>query len=101
MIDHVSLPVSDLAKASAWYEAMLAPLSYTKLVVREGTVGFGKSYPEVWLNLREEIPRSPNPGGHICLRAPSEAAVRAFHAAALAQGCSDDGQPGPRQGAFT
>jgi catechol 2,3-dioxygenase-like lactoylglutathione lyase family enzyme len=40
-------------------------------------------------------------GAHVCLRAPYEAAVRAFHAAALARGGTDGGAPGPRSGAMT
>ncbi len=101
MIDHVSVPVLDLARAGAFYESVLAPLGLTRLVVREATIGFGKTYPEFWVNLREHAPRTPNPGGHICLRAPGEEAVRAFHAAALANGGADEGEPGPRQAAFT
>jgi catechol 2,3-dioxygenase-like lactoylglutathione lyase family enzyme len=101
MIDHVSVPVGNLAAAAAFYEAVFAPLGLVKLVVRDATIGFGKSYPEFWLNLRAQVSRTPNPGGHICLRAPSEDAVRAFHAAALAQGGSDEGRPGPRQAAMT
>ena len=46
-------------------------------------------------------PRRANPGGHIALRAASEAAVRAFHAAALAEGGACAGEPGPRQAAMT
>jgi catechol 2,3-dioxygenase-like lactoylglutathione lyase family enzyme len=101
MIDHASVPVRDLAKAGAFYESLLAPLGLTRLVVREATIGFGKSYPELWLNLRESVTPIPDPGGHICLRAPNEEAVRAFHAAALANGGADEGLPGPRQAAFT
>ena len=70
MIDHVSLAVSDLARAVAFYERVLAPLGLTKLVVRERMVGFGKSYPEVWINLREGMTRLPaESGAHIALRA--------------------------------
>ena len=101
MIDHVSVPVRDLAKAGAFYESVLAPLGLSKLVVRDATIGFGKTYPEFWLNLRDWVPQTSNPGGHICLRAPSEDAVCAFHSAAMANGGTDDGPPGPRQGAFT
>ena len=102
MIDHVSVPVRDLAAAGAFYEGLLVPLGYTKLVERAGTIGFGKKYPELWLNLRNELAPAPaNPGGHIALRAPSEAAVRAFHAAALAGGGRSDGEPAPRQAAMT
>ena len=102
VIDHVSVSVADLARSAAFYEAVLAPLGLAKLVTRERTVGFGKSYPEFWINLREELePQSSSTGIHICLRTRSEDAVRAFHAAALANGGSDAGAPGPRQAAMT
>ena len=101
MIDHVSVPVRDLARAGAFYESVLTPLGLARLVERDATIGFGKSYPEFWVNLRDWIPQTSDPGSHICLRAPSEEAVRAFHAAALANGGADQGPPGPRQAAFT
>jgi catechol 2,3-dioxygenase-like lactoylglutathione lyase family enzyme len=101
MIDHVSVPVRDLAAAAAFYARVLAPLGYRRLVERPATVGFGKAYPEVWLNLRSDATAADNPGAHIALRARGEEAVRAFHAAALANGGSSDGEPGPRQGAMT
>ncbi len=102
MIDHVSVAVAVLARSTAFYEAVLAPLGLAKLVTREATVGFGKTYPEFWINLREGLPpQSPSTGIHICLRTRSEDAVRAFHAAALAHGGADAGAPGPRQAAMT
>ena len=102
MIDHVSIGVADLARSEAFYDAVLGTLGMTRLVRREMTAGFGKRYPEVWLNLRPGMPPVPQTTGiHICLRARSEAMVRAFHAAALAKGGSDDGAPGPRQAAMT
>jgi catechol 2,3-dioxygenase-like lactoylglutathione lyase family enzyme len=102
MIDHVSVAVSSLADSAAFYEAVLAPLEYKRLVERPATVGFGKRYPEFWLNLRPGFKASDsNPGAHVALRAPSEAAVRAFHAAALSRGGKSNGEPGPRQAAMT
>jgi catechol 2,3-dioxygenase-like lactoylglutathione lyase family enzyme len=102
MIDHVSLGVADLARSHRFYEAVLGAIGMTCLVVRPATVGFGKRYPEVWLNHRPEMPPTPaSTGTHICLRARSEDAVRAFHAAALATGGTDDGPPGPREAAMT
>jgi catechol 2,3-dioxygenase-like lactoylglutathione lyase family enzyme len=102
MIDHVSIPVRDLAAGAAFYGSVLAPLGYAKLIERPATIGFGKRYPEFWLNLRTDLlPAAADAGSHICLRAPSEEAVRAFHAQALAHGGADDGEPGPRQGAMT
>lgn len=102
MIDHLSIAVSDLAKSAAFYEAVLSPLGYGRLVEREATVGFGKRYPELWLNHRPGMtPHDANPGSHVCLRADSEEAVSAFHAAALAGGGRSDGAPGPRPAAMT
>jgi catechol 2,3-dioxygenase-like lactoylglutathione lyase family enzyme len=102
MIDHVSIPVRDLAAAAAFYAGVLAPLGYAKLVERPATIGFGKKYPELWLNLRPDLAAAPaNPGAHVALRARNEAAVRAFHAAALAAGGRCAGEPGPRQAAMT
>jgi catechol 2,3-dioxygenase-like lactoylglutathione lyase family enzyme len=96
MIDHVSIPVRDLAAAGVFYDAALAPLGLSRLVTREATIGFGKAYPEFWLNHRQSAEPTPNPGGHVCLRAPDESAVRAFHAAALTHGGSDEGAPSAR-----
>jgi catechol 2,3-dioxygenase-like lactoylglutathione lyase family enzyme len=102
LIDHISVAVSDLARSVAFYEAVLAPLGLTKLVTRETTVGFGKAYPEFWINLRIDLSPVPSSTGvHICLRTRDESAVRAFHAAALALGGAEAGAPGPRQAAMT
>jgi catechol 2,3-dioxygenase-like lactoylglutathione lyase family enzyme len=102
LIDHVSIAVRDLERATAFYEPVLARLGYTKLDVRDGTVGFGKRYSELWLNRRPEMLSLPadtgmqNNGVHVCLRAPTTAAVDAFHATALAAGGASDGSPGLR-----
>jgi catechol 2,3-dioxygenase-like lactoylglutathione lyase family enzyme len=97
LIDHISLGVSDLDRAARFYEAALAPLGLSRLVTRPATIGFGKSYPELWINLRADMARvSPESGAHICLRAKSTADVDAFHAAALGAGGRSDGAPGLR-----
>lgn len=102
MIDHVSIAVSDLARSSVFYDAVLAPLGFTRLAEREHTIGFGKTYPEFWLNLRPGMEAVPEETGiHICLRASSRDAVDAFHAAALKLGGRDDGAPGDRQAQMT
>ena len=95
MIDHVSISVSDLARATSFYEMLLEPLGLAKLAERKTTCGFGKTYPEFWLNLRagESVPS----GAHVALRASHIAAVKAFHKAALDNGGSCDGPPGPRE----
>lgn len=97
MIDHVSVAVSDLAASTRFYEAVLATLGFAKLEARPATVGFGKNYPEFWINLRAGLaPVPPESGAHVCFRARSTELVDAFHSAALAAGGSDDGAPGLR-----
>jgi catechol 2,3-dioxygenase-like lactoylglutathione lyase family enzyme len=97
MIDHISVGVSDLDRAARFYEAALAPLGLVRLVTRPATIGFGKTYPEFWINLRPGMAPIPHESGtHICLRAKATADVDAFHAAALATGGRSDGAPGIR-----
>jgi catechol 2,3-dioxygenase-like lactoylglutathione lyase family enzyme len=97
MIDHISVGVSDLDRSAKFYEATLKPLGLARLVTRPATVGFGKAYPEFWINLRAgQAPVSPESGGHICLRARATAEVDAFYAAALSAGGASDGAPGLR-----
>ena len=98
MIDHVSLAVRDLAAGDFFYAALLRPLGMTKLREWPGAaIGFGKKYPEFWINRRDAMDRiAADSGVHIALRAPDTAAVDAFHAAALAAGGSSDGAPGLR-----
>jgi catechol 2,3-dioxygenase-like lactoylglutathione lyase family enzyme len=98
MIDHISIAVRDLRKAEPFYAAVLAPLGMRKL--REwpnAAIGFGKTYPEFWINRREGIARVEQDSGvHICLRATDTRAVEDFHAAALKAGGTSDGAPGVR-----
>jgi catechol 2,3-dioxygenase-like lactoylglutathione lyase family enzyme len=97
MIDHVSVGVSDLDRSARFYEATLAALGLTRLVTRPATIGFGKNYPEFWINLRAGMPPvAEGSGAHICLRAKSSGEVDAFHAAALSAGGRSDGAPGLR-----
>jgi catechol 2,3-dioxygenase-like lactoylglutathione lyase family enzyme len=100
IIDHVSLSVEDLGRAKYFYSKALAPLGLD--VVGEVTaeqsgsiafVGFGIGRKgSFWVahNGRQ------TPLTHICFRAPTRAAVRAFHAAALGAGATDNGGPGVR-----
>jgi catechol 2,3-dioxygenase-like lactoylglutathione lyase family enzyme len=96
MIDHVSIGVRDLARAAAFYDAVLAPLGMAQVRDRDTRIGYGKTYPEFWINARPERTQAPDNGLHICLRATSTQAVDAFHAAALKAGGTSDGAPGPR-----
>lgn len=99
-IDHVTLSVEDLGRARAFYAASLAPLALTQVgevsAEESGTVafvGFGIGRKgSFWVAERGQ----QSPPTHVCFRAATCAAVRAFYAAALAAGGTDNGGPGPR-----
>ncbi len=99
MIDHVGILVCDWAKSRAFYDAAFAPLGYSMLAevpeqytggVKVG--GYGKAKPDFWLTESGE----PGPGRHYAFVAGSKAEVDAFYAAAMANGGTDNGGPGPR-----
>jgi catechol 2,3-dioxygenase-like lactoylglutathione lyase family enzyme len=95
MIDHVSIGVRDLERATRFYEAVLATIGLAQLRDWPAAIGYGKKYPEFWINHRPNL-AAGDTGVHVCLRAPSTQAVDAFYAAALAAGATSDGAPGPR-----
>lgn len=98
MLSHLSLGVEDLERATAFYEAALAPLGVVCVWRNPRGSGFGPPGGEDRLALfhRPGEARAPGAGFHLCFSAPSRAAVDAFHAAALAAGGSDAGAPGLR-----
>jgi catechol 2,3-dioxygenase-like lactoylglutathione lyase family enzyme len=98
MIDHVSIAVSDLSRSVRFYETVLAPLGYIRLVDTPARAAFGSKYPELWLNARPQM-RSieAGTGAHICLRARTTDAIDAAHRLALSNGGGDEGTPGLRQ----
>ncbi len=95
MIDHVSIAVSDLAVAAQFYRAVLGAIGYQQLDIRPHTIGFGKTYPEFWINLRATR-ITADARAHVGLRVRTAESVNAFHAAALAAGGACDGAPGLR-----
>jgi catechol 2,3-dioxygenase-like lactoylglutathione lyase family enzyme len=108
MIDHLGMPVSDLARATEFYLKALSPLGHG--IVMEvsaadtghgAAVGFGapgkaaefqSGKPSFWIGEGMRL------GGHVHVAfvAPSRASVDAFYRAALAAGGKDNGPPGLR-----
>src|SRR5262249_506619 len=80
-----------------FYQAVLGAVGYEKLVVRPRTIGFGKAYPEFWLNLRATMsPINGDCGAHVGLRVRTIELVDAFHSPPLPDGGRSDGGPGLR-----
>ncbi len=98
MLSHLSFGVADLAKAGAFYDAILRPLGYVRAWENEYGIGYGPPGGNDKLALFPQAgPVSPPSAGfHLALTAPNRAAVDAFHAAAIWLGGRDDGAPGPR-----
>lgn len=101
MLDHIGIPVSDFARAKAFYSAVFAPLGYG-LVMEVGpeqtgngssAAGFGREgRPDFWIG-DDSKPAARN---HVAFSAGSRADVDAFYRAALEAGATDNGPPGLR-----
>jgi catechol 2,3-dioxygenase-like lactoylglutathione lyase family enzyme len=96
MIDHLSLPVRDIARAALFYDAALAPLGLRRLMEFPGAIGYGADHPGFWIGEGQGAIARPGAGLHVAFAAPDRASVDAFHAAGLAAGGRDDGAPGLR-----
>ncbi len=104
MIHHLSLGVSDIVRAAAFYDAALAPLGCGRVWsdIRPGepdqAVGYGPPGGGDKLALKEhgDAAVAPGTGFHVAFAAPDRQAVDAFHQAALAAGGRDNGAPGLR-----
>ncbi|MEQ8934556.1 MAG: VOC family protein [Amphiplicatus sp.] len=98
---HVVLGTNDLEKSRKFYDATLAPLGvkYVGPLGQNGAM-YGKDGPEFMItkpaNGKEA---SFANGGTLGFMAPNRKAVHAFLEAALANGGTCEGKPGPR--AFT
>jgi catechol 2,3-dioxygenase-like lactoylglutathione lyase family enzyme len=101
MLDHIGFPVSDFARAKAFYEKALAPLGIG--VVMEVTeaesggayegAGFGEQRkPYFWIGSGAALTGRL----HVAFAAKDRASVDAFYKAAMAAGATDNGPPGLR-----
>lgn len=108
MIDHTGIVVSDLAKARRFYDAIAAALGLSTISNGEESFLFGHSaerpIPYLWIGtLRPSYwAEGSRPGinqMHVAFIADSREQVDAFYNAALAAGGTDNGAPGPREGA--
>jgi catechol 2,3-dioxygenase-like lactoylglutathione lyase family enzyme len=98
VISHVSLGTNDYPTAKVFYDALLATLQIRCVMDFEGGAGYGREFPEFWIQRPHDgRPASVGNGVHVSFLANSVEEVNAFHAKALALGAKDDGPPGYRK----
>lgn len=102
MIGYVTIGSNDIEKSCAFYDAALAPLGYGRTFCEGGWAGYGPGGKKEGLEIyivsatANGAPATYGNGSMLAFKAPSRASVEAFHAAALANGGSDEGAPGVR-----
>jgi catechol 2,3-dioxygenase-like lactoylglutathione lyase family enzyme len=97
MLHHLSIGVRDLKGAIAFYDAIFDPLGIVRVWTDPDGVGYGPPGEGDKLAVFERPgAAAPGAGFHLAFEAPDRAAVDAFHAAAIANGGTDDGAPGLR-----
>jgi catechol 2,3-dioxygenase-like lactoylglutathione lyase family enzyme len=91
MIDHFGINCADLEASKAFYDTVLAPLGYGRVLDYSdqgglGAVGYGTNgKPSFWLNkFSEDL--GPNREMHLAFFAKDAAMVRAFRDAAVSLG---------------
>jgi catechol 2,3-dioxygenase-like lactoylglutathione lyase family enzyme len=94
MLDHIGLRTRQLKEMFVFYEAVLAPLGFSKQKDFGVAAGFGKAgmHP-LWIGQAGDAAAS---SVHLALTADSRSAVDDFYATALANGGKDNGPPGIR-----
>ncbi|MDE2493122.1 MAG: VOC family protein [Alphaproteobacteria bacterium] len=98
MLHHVSVGVREVERAAAFYDAVLGALGYKRIMeFLPYAVAYGDENPSFWVQLpHNQQMASVGNGVHIGFIARSKDAVRRFHSAAIANGGTNDGEPGPR-----
>lgn len=98
MLHHISLGVTDLRRAAAFYDAALGALGYVRAWTDESAIGYGApgGGDKLAIKQRGADATAPGPGFHVALAAPDRESVARFHAAALQHGGRDNGPPGLR-----
>jgi catechol 2,3-dioxygenase-like lactoylglutathione lyase family enzyme len=103
MIGYVTIGTNDLARAAAFYDALLGEIGAKRMMeteqfiawsVRPGSPGLGVAKPF------DKKPASVGNGVMVALEAKDSKQVDALHRKAMQLGGKDEGAPGPRGEGF-
>lgn len=102
MIGYVMVGTDDLDRATAFYDALLAPLGLARVdrVPEYAAYAPNTAREAIEFYLTKPFdrrPATPGNGTMIAFKAPSMAALDRFHATGLRAGGTDEGAPGPRE----
>ena len=101
MIAYSTVGVNDMARATAFYDAVFAPLGGVRETTSETWTGYSRAGDRGKFFLTRPFDRAVATCGNgvmLAFLAEERAAVDAFHAEALRTGGSDEGPPGAREG---
>ncbi len=97
MIDHLSVGVDDIEKATSFYDALFATIGGKRIAALDTLVAYGKDTIDFLAMIpHDKEAFSAGNGVHIAFVAETNDQVTAFHKAALANGGSCEGAPGTR-----
>jgi catechol 2,3-dioxygenase-like lactoylglutathione lyase family enzyme len=99
MIGYVTIGTNDLARARAFYDALLSLLGAKLLYATETMVAWGTRVDGTTLMVTLPYDRAAatvGNGGMVALSGSDRATVDAVHAKAIELGARDEGPPGPR-----
>jgi catechol 2,3-dioxygenase-like lactoylglutathione lyase family enzyme len=100
MFSHMTIGASDLPRAAAFYDAVLAPLGIERVPVKYATWASWQrpgEAPRLWVGLPfNKEPAHRGNGWMAAFSASSRKAVDEAYAAAISAGADDEGAPGLR-----
>lgn len=99
MIGYVTIGAVDVEKAMPFYDAVLGAIGYERQFFDGGWAGYGLKGQDASTFICPPFDGQAARGGNgvmIAFKGESKEAVQAAHAAAIAQGGTDEGAPGPR-----
>lgn len=103
MIGYTTLGTNDLARASAFYDALFGSIGEQRIMDVDGFVVWGTSLEQPGFSITTPFDGNPATVGNgvmIAIQMPSADAVDNFYAKAMELGASDAGPPGQRGEGF-